>query len=88
MAGRPVVVRDVDPPQPQMVRLHLTTRQVAELRRVATAAGINVSELLRRILCTILRYFKTSTQFSIIDHSTTDHSVKRKRPSEKMAVRT
>jgi hypothetical protein len=33
-----------------MVRLKLTTRQVAELRKVATASGINSSELLRRLL--------------------------------------
>jgi hypothetical protein len=33
-----------------MVRLRLITRQVAELRKVATASGINTSELLRRLL--------------------------------------
>ena len=49
MSGQPAV-RDVDPPEPQMVRLKLTTRQVAELRKVATASGINTSELLRRLL--------------------------------------
>jgi hypothetical protein len=33
-----------------MVRLKLTTRQIAELHKVATASGINTSELLRRLL--------------------------------------
>jgi hypothetical protein len=50
MAGRPSPIRDVDPPEKQVVRLVLTTKHVSELDRVAKASGINLSELLRRLL--------------------------------------
>lgn len=47
--GHPVA-RSVDPPEKQKLHLVLTTRQIAELDQVARAAGIGVSELLRRLL--------------------------------------
>jgi hypothetical protein len=49
VSGRPKIY-DASPPQKQMVRLHLTTRQVAHLPRASESIGVNASELLRRLL--------------------------------------
>ena len=49
MKGHPVA-RSVDQPQKQKLHLVLTTTHITELDQVAKAAGIGVSELLRRLL--------------------------------------
>ena len=48
MKGHPLARSET--PQKQKVHLVLTTTHIAELDQVARAAGIGVSELLRRLL--------------------------------------
>lgn len=43
-------IRDCDPPQSQIIRYRLTSRQISALRRSALKLGIPASELLRRLL--------------------------------------
>ena len=49
MKGHPVP-RSVERPHKQKVHLVLTTTHLTELDQVARAAGVGVSELLRRLL--------------------------------------